>query len=62
MNELLRFELYYDNTRSIILLGRDGRNLWEREFEQNLLLIVDHVDTGPIDSDNDVILGKVRAC
>ena len=33
-----------------------GYNLWEGEFEENLLLIIDDVDSGPIHRDDHVVL------
>ena len=48
--------------RKGLLLTSDGCDFGEGELQQHLLLIVDHVDTRPIDSDDDVVLGQIGAC
>ena len=40
-------------------MAGDAGDLREGEFEQDLLLVVDDVDAGPVDRDDDVVLGQV---
>ena len=37
----------------------DSGDLREGEFQQNLLLVIDNIDPGPVDSDDDVVLGQI---
>jgi len=41
------------------LLAGDAGDLREGEFQQDLLLVVNHVDASPIHRNNHVILGKI---
>lgn len=43
-----------------LLLARDAGDLGEGQLQQDLLLIIHHIDTGPVDSDNDIILRQIR--
>jgi hypothetical protein len=40
-------------------LTRDGGHLGEGQLEEDLFLVVNHVDSGPVDRDDYVILGQV---
>jgi hypothetical protein len=42
-----------------ILLTRDSGDLWEGELQQDLLLVVHHIDTSPVHSDYHIILRQV---
>ena len=44
-----------------LLLAGDTGDLREGQFQQDLLLIVDDVDPGPVDGDDDVIFGQIGA-
>ena len=37
----------------------DSGDLGEGELQQNLLLVIDHVHSGPVDGDDDVVLGEI---
>lgn len=60
---LLPLEYYLSTTliECNILSIDDTSNLRITELQQNLFLIVYHVDTGPVDSNDDFILGKWRS-
>jgi len=47
-------------TGQTIPATRDGSDFGEGQLEQHLFLIIDHVDAGPIDGDDHVVLGKTR--
>ena len=42
-----------------LLLTGDSGDLREGELQQNLLLVIDHIHPGPVDSDDDVVLGQI---
>ena len=37
----------------------DSGDLGEGELKQDLLLVIDNIDPGPVDSDDDVVLGQI---
>ena len=51
-------QVYYVHMDS--LLAGDVGDLREGQLQQHLLLVVHHVDAGPVDGDDDVVLGQVR--
>ena len=44
----------------ILLLTRDGGDLWEGELEEDLLLVIHHVHPRPVHRDDHVVLRQVR--
>ena len=42
-----------------LLLTGDGGDLREGELQQDLLLVVHHIDSGPVDGNDDVVLGQI---
>ena len=51
--------IYLFCSRQDLLLTGDSGDLGEGELEQNLLLVIDNVHPGPVDSDDDVVLGQI---
>jgi hypothetical protein len=45
-----------------VLLTRDCGDLWEGELEQDLLLVVHHIDPGPVHSNYHIVFRQVRTC
>ena len=37
----------------------DSGDLREGELQEDLLLVVHHIDSGPVDGDDDVVLGQI---
>ena len=48
------------STQCNLLLTSNRGNFWKWKFQQNLLLVIHHVHTGPVDSNYNVILGQIR--
>ena len=44
-----------------LLLAGDAGDFRKGEFQQHLFLIIDDVDTGPVDGNDDVIFGQIGA-
>lgn len=44
----------------VIPAAGDGSDLWERQLKQHLFLIINHIDSSPVDSNDDVILRQTR--
>ena len=44
----------------ILLAGNSG-DLREGEFQKNLFLVINNIDTRPVDSDYHIVLGQVGA-
>ena len=42
-----------------LLLTGDAGYFWEGQLQEDLFLVVDDVDTRPVDGDDDVILGEI---
>ena len=42
-----------------LLLTGDSGDLREGELQQDLLLVVHHIDSGPVDGNDDVVLGQI---
>jgi hypothetical protein len=45
-----------------LLLTRDCGDLWEGELEEDLFLIVHHIDPSPVHSNYHIVFGQVRTC
>ncbi len=50
------------NEQLCLLLTRDCGDLWEGELEQDLLLVVHHIDPSPVHSNYHIVFGQVRTC
>ena len=50
------------NSQQLSLAAGDRHDIWEREFQEDLLLLVHKVDPGPVDGHDDVVLGEAGSC
>ena len=55
------FTMDYNSQQSSLAAG-DRHDIWEREFQEDLLLLVHKVDPGPVDGHDDVVLREAGAC